>query len=139
MGHALSRVRRRKVSAAVKGQHDVASGQDKEHRRAGPGEQHPRCHNTRSVAASASKLSAKQSSHLSAEGLHQKGEKVTKKKKTLLPKIIITGPLDDSTSLNSLNDLPESQTIRDVADYGPYQLHMKPSTVEAYYFKQEAP
>nr|XP_009668489.1 PREDICTED: spermatogenesis-associated protein 33 [Struthio camelus australis] len=67
------------------------------------------------------------------------GEKATKKKKTLLPKIIITGPLDDSTSLNSLNDLPESQTIRDVADYGPYQLHMKPSTVEAYYFKQEAP
>uniref|UniRef100_A0A8B9PFD4 Uncharacterized protein n=1 Tax=Apteryx owenii TaxID=8824 RepID=A0A8B9PFD4_APTOW len=61
------------------------------------------------------------------------GEKATKKKKPPVPKIVITGPLEDSASLKSLNNLPESQTIRDVVDYGPYHEHRKPSTVDAYH------
>uniref|UniRef100_A0A8C7E932 Uncharacterized protein n=1 Tax=Nothoprocta perdicaria TaxID=30464 RepID=A0A8C7E932_NOTPE len=58
-------------------------------------------------------------------------EKVTKKK-THIPKIVITGPLDDSMSLRSADDLPQTQTIRELADLGPYRMHRQPSTVEAY-------
>uniref|UniRef100_A0A8C4P9K3 Uncharacterized protein n=1 Tax=Dromaius novaehollandiae TaxID=8790 RepID=A0A8C4P9K3_DRONO len=60
------------------------------------------------------------------------GEKAAEKKKPPVPKIVITGPSEDSASLTSLKDLPEPRAIRDVANRGPYRAHRQPSTVEAY-------
>ncbi|XP_042294339.1 spermatogenesis-associated protein 33 isoform X2 [Sceloporus undulatus] len=54
------------------------------------------------------------------------------RKKRLIPKIIVTGPSEE-VLVNSLTDiLPETRTIRDTEEYGPYNVHTKPSTVDAY-------
>ncbi|KAH0619706.1 hypothetical protein JD844_000644 [Phrynosoma platyrhinos] len=54
------------------------------------------------------------------------------RKKRLIPKIIVTGPSEEIL-VSSLTDvLPETKTIRDTEEYGPYNVHTKPSTVDAY-------
>ncbi|XP_061450238.1 spermatogenesis-associated protein 33 [Rhineura floridana] len=54
------------------------------------------------------------------------------KKKKLIPKIIVTGPSEELL-LNSFTDeIPDTKTIRDTEDYGAYNVHTKPSTVDAY-------
>lgn len=60
-------------------------------------------------------------------------------KKRVIPKIIVTGPLEDEMSSTSVDDLPESKTIKDIADSGSYNVHTKPSTIEAYQVREEAP
>nr|XP_060644174.1 spermatogenesis-associated protein 33 [Anolis sagrei ordinatus] len=58
-------------------------------------------------------------------------EKVGRKKRPI-PKIIVTGPSEELI-ISSLSDvLPETKTIRDSEDYGPYTVHSRPSTVDAY-------
>ncbi|CAM4639641.1 unnamed protein product [Caretta caretta] len=59
-------------------------------------------------------------------------------KKRVIPKIVVTGPLDDEMSSTSVDDLPESKTIRDIADSGSYNVHTKPSTIAAYKVRKEA-
>uniref|UniRef100_A0A8C0GDM7 Uncharacterized protein n=1 Tax=Chelonoidis abingdonii TaxID=106734 RepID=A0A8C0GDM7_CHEAB len=59
-------------------------------------------------------------------------------KKRVIPKIVVTGPFDDEMSSTSVDDLPESKTIRDIADSGSYNVHTKPSTIEAYQVRKEA-
>uniref|UniRef100_A0A8C4W9B8 Uncharacterized protein n=1 Tax=Gopherus evgoodei TaxID=1825980 RepID=A0A8C4W9B8_9SAUR len=59
-------------------------------------------------------------------------------KKRIIPKIVVTGPFDDEMSSTSVDDLPESKTIRDIADSGLYNVHTKPSTIEAYQVRKEA-
>ncbi|CAM5094114.1 unnamed protein product, partial [Natator depressus] len=59
-------------------------------------------------------------------------------KKRVIPKIVVTGPLDDEMSSTSVGDLPESKTIRDIADSGSYNVHTKPSTIAAYEVRKEA-
>nr|XP_025971067.1 spermatogenesis-associated protein 33 [Dromaius novaehollandiae] len=121
MGRAFSRA----AHAGAGGQRGAAGSQDE-----ACGETAPTGgHDPHGVA---SELSVTQSSRLSAEGPHQKGEKAAEKKKPPVPKIVITGPSEDSASLTSLKDLPEPRAIRDVANRGPYRAHRQPSTVEAY-------
>uniref|UniRef100_A0A674I2V8 Uncharacterized protein n=1 Tax=Terrapene triunguis TaxID=2587831 RepID=A0A674I2V8_9SAUR len=59
-------------------------------------------------------------------------------KKRVIPKIVVTGPLDDEMSSTSVDDLPESKTIRDIADCCSYNVHTKPSTTGAYQVRKEA-
>lgn len=60
-------------------------------------------------------------------------EKLGKKKKLAVPKIIVTGPSDEVLMSSNLSDeLPETRTIRDTEEYGPFTVHSKPSTVDAY-------
>uniref|UniRef100_A0A7M4FVM6 Uncharacterized protein n=1 Tax=Crocodylus porosus TaxID=8502 RepID=A0A7M4FVM6_CROPO len=66
-------------------------------------------------------------------------EKLAKKKRYIIPKIIVTGPLDEEESYTDVDNLPESKTIRDTEYYGPYNVHTKPSTIEAYQVKREMP
>uniref|UniRef100_A0A8C3FV12 Uncharacterized protein n=1 Tax=Chrysemys picta bellii TaxID=8478 RepID=A0A8C3FV12_CHRPI len=58
--------------------------------------------------------------------------------KRVIPKIVGTGPLDGEMFITSVDDLPESKTIRDIADSGSYDVHTKPSTIEAYQVRKEA-
>ncbi|KAJ6657141.1 hypothetical protein lerEdw1_002730 [Lerista edwardsae] len=59
-------------------------------------------------------------------------EKLGKKKKLAIPKIIVTGPSDEVLMSNLSDELPETRTIRDTEEYGPFTVHSKPSTVDAY-------
>ncbi|XP_028930484.1 spermatogenesis-associated protein 33 isoform X2 [Ornithorhynchus anatinus] len=54
-----------------------------------------------------------------------------KRKKQLIPKIIITPASSDENSSSELEE-KEQKTIRDQTDYGPYYRHRNPSTIEAY-------
>ncbi|KAJ7312170.1 hypothetical protein JRQ81_006519 [Phrynocephalus forsythii] len=54
------------------------------------------------------------------------------KKKKLIPKITVTGPSEEALIHSVTDVLPETKTIRDTEDYGPYNVHTKPSTVDAY-------
>ncbi|XP_038610627.1 spermatogenesis-associated protein 33 [Tachyglossus aculeatus] len=54
-----------------------------------------------------------------------------KRKKQLVPKIIVTPASSDEYSSSDLEE-KEQRTIRDQTDYGPYYRHRNPSTVEAY-------
>uniref|UniRef100_A0A674JN32 Uncharacterized protein n=1 Tax=Terrapene triunguis TaxID=2587831 RepID=A0A674JN32_9SAUR len=65
-------------------------------------------------------------------------ETLDKLMKRVIPKIVVTGPLDDEMLSTSVDDLPESKTIRDIADSGLYNVHTKPSTIEAYQVRKEA-
>ncbi|XP_062997326.1 spermatogenesis-associated protein 33 [Elgaria multicarinata webbii] len=58
-------------------------------------------------------------------------DKLAKKKK-LIPKIIVTGPSEELLLNSYTDELPETKTIRDSEDYGPYTVHSRPSTVDAY-------
>ncbi|XP_039359566.1 uncharacterized protein LOC120384651 [Mauremys reevesii] len=88
-----------------------------------------------SVSKSTKKL---QRSHLSTDSSY--GEETLDKpmKKRVIPKIVVTGPFDDEMSSTSVDNLPESKTIRDIADSGSYNVHTKPSTIEAYQVRKEA-
>ncbi|XP_044283779.1 spermatogenesis-associated protein 33 [Varanus komodoensis] len=58
-------------------------------------------------------------------------DKLAKKKK-LIPKIIVTGPSEEVLLSSLADELPDTRTIRDSEDYGPYTVHSKPSTIDAY-------
>uniref|UniRef100_A0A8D0BDV4 Uncharacterized protein n=1 Tax=Salvator merianae TaxID=96440 RepID=A0A8D0BDV4_SALMN len=67
-------------------------------------------------------------SHLFLAG---SADKIPKKKK-IIPKIIVTGPSEEFLTPSIIDELPETRTIRDSEDYGAYNVHTKPSTVDAY-------
>ncbi|XP_025035427.2 uncharacterized protein LOC112544091 [Pelodiscus sinensis] len=58
------------------------------------------------------------------------------KMKRVIPKIIVTGPLDEEILSASENALPESKPIKDIAD-SRSNVHTKPSTGEAHQVKKE--
>ncbi|XP_006027898.1 spermatogenesis-associated protein 33 isoform X2 [Alligator sinensis] len=100
----------------------------------------PQAH-TNHVQAPSGKSAKKQQQKSSgaADRPRKKVEKLAKKKRYIIPKIIVTGPLDEEESYTDVDDLPESKTIRDTEYYGPYNVHTKPSTIEAYQVKREMP
>ncbi|XP_048371171.1 spermatogenesis-associated protein 33 [Sphaerodactylus townsendi] len=55
------------------------------------------------------------------------------KRKRTVPKIVVSGPSNEHLATTTIDDeLPETKTIRDSEDYGPYTVHSKPSTIDAY-------
>ncbi|XP_077167075.1 spermatogenesis-associated protein 33 [Paroedura picta] len=54
------------------------------------------------------------------------------KKKRVIPKIIVSGPSNEQLTTTIDDELPETKTIRDTEDYGPYTVHSRPSTIDAY-------
>lgn len=52
------------------------------------------------------------------------------KRKRIIPKIVVSGPSNEQLTIG--DELPETRTIRDTEDYGPYTVHSRPSTVDAY-------
>ncbi|XP_053126993.1 spermatogenesis-associated protein 33 isoform X2 [Hemicordylus capensis] len=64
-------------------------------------------------------------------------DKPGKKKKFIIPKISITRPSDEVLVTTFADELPETKTIRDSEDYGPFTVHSKPSTVDAYRSQRE--
>ncbi|KAL8195105.1 UNVERIFIED_CONTAM: hypothetical protein K2H54_046767 [Gekko kuhli] len=54
------------------------------------------------------------------------------KKKRTIPKIVVSGPSNEQLTTTISDELPETKTIRDTEDYGPYTVHSRPSTIDAY-------
>ncbi|XP_019360920.1 PREDICTED: spermatogenesis-associated protein 33 isoform X1 [Gavialis gangeticus] len=100
----------------------------------------PQAHTNHVQAPSGKSAKKQQQKSSGAEDRpRKKVEKLVKKKRYIIPKIIVTRPLDEEESYTDVDNLPESKTIRDTEYYGPYNVHTKPSTIEAYQVKREMP